>query len=308
MGFFRVECRPLKILVIGSSGFIGQALIPRLLEVGQQVEAWSRRGGRTEGPLRSVAVDLLNAPALPVPQDGPWDAAFLLAAHAVPGQPWTSDLVMENLRMTSRALDHLADHAPGCRVLFTSSAQVYALAPGQRQETDAVAPLHPYGLSKQLSEDWAQSKRNALDLQIIRPFNQIGPGMPEGLLIPDLLAKLASGSPTIAMRGRDDTKDFLDWRDAMDAYLALLEVQAPSGSVWNLCSGREIRVSALIGELQAAAGDRREVTFADARNEALVGNPSKLMKATGWSARRTLADTSRAIVEASAQGRRANIP
>ncbi len=301
----------MKILVIGSSGFIGQALLPRLLEAGHSVEAWSRRGGASSGSLRSVSVDLLGATALPAPQGSPWDAAFLLAAHAVPGLPWSSELVMENLRMTARVLDHLATHAPGCRTIFTSSGQVYTPGDGKHREADPVAPLHPYGLSKQLSEDYAQSKRVVLDLQIIRPFNQIGPGMPKGLLIPDLLEKLASADPAIAMRGRDDTKDFLDWRDAMDAYLAILAVEAPSGSVWNLCSGRESRVSALIAELQTAAGDHRAITFADPRHESLTGDPSKLMAATGWAARRTLRETSQAIVAASAalaQGRRANTP
>lgn len=301
----------MKILVIGASGFIGQALLPRLLEAGHSVEAWSRRGGASLPSLQSVPVDLLGATPLPAPQGGPWDAAFMLAAHAVPGLPWSSELVMENLRMTARVLDHLAIHAPGCRTIFTSSGQVYTPGEGQRRESDPVAPLHPYGLSKQLSEAWAQSKRPLLDLQIVRPFNQIGPGMPKGLLIPDLLEKLASTDPVIAMRGRDDSKDFLDWRDAMDAYLAILAVQAPSGSVWNLCSGRETRVSALIAELQAAAGDHRAITFADLRHESLTGDPTRLRTATGWSARRTLRETSQAIVAASAalaQGRRANIP
>jgi nucleoside-diphosphate-sugar epimerase len=41
----------MKVLVIGSSGFIGQALVARLLAEGHEVEAWDRREGEARpGP------------------------------------------------------------------------------------------------------------------------------------------------------------------------------------------------------------------------------------------------------------------
>lgn len=291
----------MKILVVGASGFIGRALVDRLVLQGHDVEAWDRRGGESTHSVRRIAVDLLSNDALPVPQARTWDAAFQLAAHALPGMPWTRGLVMENLSMTARVLEHLVQHAPGCLAIVASSGQVYAPSTTPVAETAPLGPLRLYGLSKQLCEAWAYSMRDRLQVQIIRAFNQIGPGMARGLLIPDVLDKLSRNEPSLRMSGRDDQKDFLDWRDAMDAYVALLDRPGASGSTYNLCSGEATRVSSLIGQMLTEKRMTREVHFADVRVETLLGDPAKLMQATGWAPRRSLQDTVHAICAAASQ-------
>ena len=289
----------MNVLVIGSSGFIGQALVSRLLAEGHEVEAWDRRPGEAQAGLTVRTVDLLGPAPLPLPEGRPWDAAFHLAAHAVPGIAWTQALVMENLGMTARVFDHLAEHAPGCRAIFASSAFVYAPSPGPVREDAPLGAIHPYALSKQLGETWALSRRNDLRVFVVRPFNQVGPGMPPGLLLPDLLARIQSGESPLQMRGRNDIRDFLDWRDAMDAYLALLTVDAPSGRIWNLCSGRATPVASLIQEVLDALSLATDVRFADPAQTSLVGDPARLVEDASWRPRRSLRDTVAAILEAS---------
>lgn len=290
----------MKILVVGGSGFVGRALVERLMLDGHEVEAWDRKGGSAAPGVQRYSVDLLGPALLPTPRGMPWDAAYHLAAHALPGAVWNRALVLENLAMASRMLEHLALHAPGCVVFLASSGQVYAPSDQPHVETAPLGPLRPYGLSKQLCEDWALSMRERLCVQIVRAFNQIGPGMARGLLIPDLLERLSVPGTQLSMSGRDDWKDFLDWRDAMDAYAHLLRQPGPSGSVWNLCSGRATRVSSLIRQILDERGDRREIRFADPAVETLIGHPGKLMQATGWAPRRTLLETVRTICAAPA--------
>src|SRR5262245_18899872 len=177
----RASGRHVRVLVIGASGFIGRALVERLLAEGCTVDAWDRRGGPAAPRLRRSAVDLLADAPLPAPDAAPWDVAFHLAAHSLPGMPWTRELVLENLAMTARVVEHLSTTAAGCRTIVASSAQVYAPSDEPLREHSAIGPLHLYGLSKQLCEDWALSARQRLRLQIVRAFNQIGPGMPQGL-------------------------------------------------------------------------------------------------------------------------------
>ncbi|WP_243301691.1 NAD-dependent epimerase/dehydratase family protein [Geothrix oryzisoli] len=285
----------MKVLVVGGSGFVGRALAARLLEAAHEVEIWDRTPQAGAPGLSCRSVDLLGNGALPAPDGRPWDAAIHLAAYSVPGMTWTQDLVMANLRMTARVFDHLAVKAPGCKAIFASSAFVYAPAPQPLKETDPLGSTHPYALSKHLGEVWALSLRTSLNVVIVRPFNLIGPGMAAGLLVPDLLERIQSGENPLRMQGRDDIRDFLDWRDAVEAYRHLLDLDAPSGSVWNLCSGRPTRVSDLVRALVQAHGLDRSILFANPGVETLVGDPSRLMAATGWSPRFTLEDTARAI-------------
>src|SRR5687768_10377586 len=227
----------MNVLVIGASGFIGRALVARLLDEGCRVDAWDRAGGPSTDRLQRRAVNLLADQPLPPPDGEPWAAAFHLAAHSVPGIAWNRALVFDNLMMTARAIDHLAAHAPGCRTIVASSGLVYAPTDQALSEDSPLGALRPYGLSKQLCEDWALAARQRLSVQIVRAFNQIGPGMAAGLLLPDVLDRVArQREGPLMMNGRDDWKDFLDWRDAIDAYVLLMRAEAPSGSIWNLCS------------------------------------------------------------------------
>jgi nucleoside-diphosphate-sugar epimerase len=285
----------MKVLVVGASGFVGRALCDRLLAEGHHVDAWDRRGGASATGMQRLAVDLLGATALPRPKQSTWDVAFHLAAHAVPGLSWTRSLVLENLAMTARLMDHLAEHAPGCLTILASSGQVYAPSAERLVEDAPIGPRQPYGLSKQLCETWALSKRDQLRIQVVRAFNQIGPGMAKGLLIPDLLEMAMTNETPLTMKGRNDWKDFLDCRDAIDAYMLLMQTRAPSGSVWNLCSGQRTQVSVLVHAILSELGADREVRFASPLVETLVGDPSKLMGETGWTPRRTMHETVRNI-------------
>ena len=285
----------MKVLVVGGSGFVGRALTSRLMEAGHDIEVWDRAPQAEAPGLRSLAVNLLGPETLPAPEGRPWDAAFHLAAYSVPGMEWTQDLVMANLRMTARVFEHLSRFSPGCRAVFASSALVYGPSQGPLRETDPLGSTHPYALSKQLGEIWALSHRTRLQVCIVRPFNLLGPGMADGLLVPDLLARIRGGEGSILMRGRDDVRDFLDWRDAVEAYLRMLEVDAPTGTIWNLCSGRPTRVSRLVETLLRGHGRQVPVQFADPACEYMVGDPSRLMEATGWAPSRSLDETAAAI-------------
>jgi nucleoside-diphosphate-sugar epimerase len=285
----------MHVLVVGASGFVGRSLTKRLLALGHSVEAWDRILIPDQPGLSAHAVDLLGTEPLPEPGHQPWDAAFHLAAYSVPGMTWGEAQIMANLRMTARVFDHLAKVAPGCRAVFASSAFVYAPNSQALQEDDPLGSTHPYALSKQLGETWALSHRESLRVFIVRPFNLAGPEMPKGLLIPDLMTRVRSGESPIRMRGRDDERDFLDWRDAIEAYVHMLTVDAPSGTIWNLCSGRATRVSELVHHLLLAHGHDREVLFENPGCQTMIGDPARFMAATGWAATHTLLETAEAI-------------
>lgn len=279
--FRDTRIRALKVLVVGITGFLGSHLGAHLRTLGHQVEGWARRDPAPDTCDRHVAVDLRDPGAL-AGLRGPWDAAVLLAGHSVPGADWNETMTSENVTIARHTLDHLAASSPGARALVVSSAHVYAPGPGRRREEDPLAPGGGYGRSKLAIEGEAAARRERLDVQVVRPFNQIGPGLPSGLVARDLLDRLRAREGPLVMGGSDSLRDFLDVRDGVRGLSALLEVDAPSGSVWNLCSGRGVRIAELARTFLEVLGQEREVRFSEDEPTELVGDPSRLAAATGF--------------------------
>ena len=100
------------------------------------------------------------------------------------------------------------------------------------------------------------------------------------------------------MGNLDAVRDFTDVRDVVRAYWMLLERGVP-GEVYNVCTGRGVRLSDLLERLIALSGVRVEVHVDASRLRpadapVLVGDPGRLRAATGWEPtiplERTLAD------------------
>lgn len=280
----------MRILILGAAGFLGRHLVEHLLELGHEVEGWSRRPIAARERLTARTVDLCDEASFEH-RGGPWDGAVHLAGHSVPGEAWNAARVRENVAIAAHGLDHLARVAPGLRVVFVSSARVYPDRAEPHTENEALAPTTLYGLSKELAEAWARYRARDLDVQIVRPFQQIGPSMPPGLLLPELFARISLGSGPIEMRGPDSTIDVLDVRDGVRGIAALLTVDARSSEAWNLSSGKPRRVSELARGLCARLDIDREIRFARHAVVPLVGNSLKLQTATGWSPERSFDDT-----------------
>src|SRR5207302_10629576 len=104
----------------------------------------------------------------------------------------------------------------------------------------------------------------------------------------------------------DAVRDFTDVRDVVRAYWALLG-GGESGEVYNVCSGRGVRIRDLLHTLIQVSGIQAEVRTDPERLRAsdipvLVGDPTKLRTATGWEPRipieRTLKDLLNAMRQA----------
>lgn len=302
----------MRVLLLGASGFLGRHLTHALLAAGDDVEGWSRtpppRARDDEPRVVQRAVDLAR-PDSYAELRGPWDAAVFLAGRSVPGAHgsahWDEREVERNVALWRSALDHLKRVRPGMRVVFLSSARVYAPAHAPLREDEPLGATSAYGIAKELCEVWGRFHARELDVQIARLFNQIGPGMPQGLLVPDLVQAILAGHGTVALRGGDSRIDLLDARDGARAIAALLTVRAPSGSAWNVCSGTPRTVSELARGLMQRLGATQPLTFASTPPPPLCGVSDKLRAACDWAPVHSFDETLDWIASATAAPRSA---
>ncbi len=240
------------------------------------------------------------------------DVVYHLAARSHVGQSWTDGelLVRVNVDGTRHVLDACVAAGVG-RVLVVGSAEQYGrVAPDEIpvRETAPLRPLTPYGESKVAAERLALEafRDDGLAVVCVRAFNHTGPGQPPTFLVPGLAARIAAaerdGADEIALGNLDPVRDFSDVRDVVNAY-ALLAAHGTPGEAYNVSSGRGVRVGDLAAQLLERSARPLTVTVtADLARPVevpvLVGDPAKLVAATGWQPQYTLADTLDAVLDA----------
>jgi GDP-4-dehydro-6-deoxy-D-mannose reductase len=138
---------------------------------------------------------------------------------------------------------------------------VYGAVPAERNpvvEEEPLRPLLPYGASKAAVEAVASVyAAHGLDVITARPFNLLGPGQGADFVagrfaqqIVQIAARRAE--PAIETGPLEPVRDFTDVRDAVRAYVALLEGGAGRGP-FNVCSGVPCSVGDMLREMMALA-------------------------------------------------------
>lgn len=293
----------MRALITGASGFAGRWLVRACAQAGDEVIALSRRetvrlAGDAQGAVTEVSVDLRDAEAVraAVARARP-DVVYHLAALSSVGRSWESpaQTLSENTATAVNVLEALRLQAPGARVVWVSTCEVYGVPDAlPLAESAPIQPANPYAVSKASAEMLAAVYARAHDLEIIRvrPFSHSGPGQRPIFLLASLTRQAAEGrragvSELTIVTGNPDTRrDFTDVRDVVRAYRLLAE-HAPAG-VYNVSTGASISAAeqvALLGEVIAPIAISHEVDPARVRASEVMdlrGDHAALTAATGW--------------------------
>jgi UDP-glucose 4-epimerase len=235
----------MKILLTGSSGFIGTHITKQL----------SKK--HTIIPYdKTIGQDILDQKTLEQHMKGV-DLVIHLAALLNQAESWekseayfTTNVFGTYTVLTAAKNMHVK------RVIYLSSAAVYA------------DPLTPYGMSKKLGEELCKMFRDAMDITILRPFNLYGPGQNDAYnyVIHTFVKQLKNNAPIPIFGDGKQSRDFL----FIDDFISLLEkilLLPPVAGPIDIGTGKDIHIRSLAQLLGKILEKEVTLTFLPKRIE-----------------------------------------
>ena len=168
-----------------------------------------------------------------------------------------SDTLAANVLGTHHLLDALRNAGIAARVLISGSSLVYRQSERALREEDQTAPATPYGLSKLAQEMLGLHAIHEDGQQVVltRSFNHTGPRQEPSYAAPAFARQIAliekgEMPPEITVGNLDSARDLHDVRDTVRAYVEIATRGEP-GRIYNVCSGRAVRIGEVPDRLVA---------------------------------------------------------
>jgi UDP-glucose 4-epimerase len=285
-----------ETLLIGGTGFVGQALAPRLIRAGHRVHLVARRPAPMglEGKALLHTSPLDNAKLLHTLLPG-CQTVFYLASDSTPGTSASEPLWEAELNLTPalRFLDILQKYDHVHLIFISSGGTVYGNPRYLPVDEDhPLSPLSYHGAGKIATEAFLQAycRQYGRNVTILRPSNFYGPGQPyrKGFgIVRGIFEHLRRDLPVEIWGDGENVRDFIYIEDFADACIRLSEMRPKSSSIdiFNVGYGTGVSINRLCGLIESATGRQIQKEYRTGRAvdvRSVVLNCSRLHQYTGW--------------------------
>jgi UDP-glucose 4-epimerase len=278
-----------RVLVTGGAGFVGSALVRLLSERGDSIRVYDNLSTGSAEHLDGTDAELVerdvrDLDALERAVRGCAVVFHLAAGTGV--MPSIEDPFADfdlNARGTLATL-WAARRAGAERLVFSSSNAPLGAGAYPASEEKPAAPLSPYGASKAAGEAYCAAFYGAYGFEAVavRFSNAYGPrSAHKGNVIPLFIRRLLEDEELVVYGDGTQTRDFVFVTDLARGLLQAAEVDGIGGEVFQLASGVETSVNALVSLLGQIAGRTPEVRRQPPRPGEILRNYSLIDKARG---------------------------
>jgi nucleoside-diphosphate-sugar epimerase len=229
-----------KLLIAGGAGYVGSALIPKLLDRGYKVDVVDLFWFGNHLPKQ---VGVLNKDIFQLSEEDlePYDQVIFLAGLS--NDPMAEYSPSKNFVFNAAAPSYLAYTAKRAKVkryVYASSCSVYGYTENELyDETRPVSSTYPYGISKLQGEQAAlQLIDDNFSVISLRKGTISGysPRMRLDLII-NTMFKNAMKERTITVNNPSIWRPILSIQDAVTAYIRAIEANHKISGVFNVASG-----------------------------------------------------------------------
>ena len=232
----------MRIIVTGSSGFVGQHLT-ELLKKDSNVKVF---------PLDLKQADITKYSEVKkyLEKIKP-DQVYHLAGFASSAGKDKELIFKVNVQGTINILKALKELKKPVKVLLASTAYVYANTPKCATEKTKTVGNSFYDKSKiEMEKEALKYQSDNIQIVITRASNHTGPGQKLGFVVPDFceqIVKTKSGG-TIMVGSLEAYRDFFDVRDCVRAYKIVM-TKGESGEIYNIGTGKVIQIKKILAML-----------------------------------------------------------
>jgi UDP-glucose 4-epimerase len=288
-----------RALVTGATGFIGSHLVRRLVALGAEVHAVSRRtrvihADEVTWHLADLRDSSTTAELI---RDARPDVVFHLASMVTGARDVRLALptLESNLASVVNVLTAAADAATA-RVVLAGSIEE-----PKRGRSDAIPPS-PYAVAKWAATAYARmfNRLWGVPVTVLRVAMVYGPGQPDHTkLVPYVTLELLSGrEPQVSSGTR-----LVDWvyvEDVVDAFVAAAESDRSIGQVLEIGTGIQVSIRDTVELLAKIVGGEARPRFGAIADRPMddpqVADPGPAEELLGWLPTTSLADGLRATV------------
>jgi len=258
----------MKVLITGSSGFIGSRLVDWFRAHGVSVMGVDVK----PGAFTDAVSDIRDYSLVKGLVRGADAIVHCAAQTSVPRSVEDPVYDAENNVAGTLNLLEAAKRAEGLRrFIYLSSAAVYG-RPSYipLDEEHPCRPISPYGVSKLAGELYARVYFEVYGVPTvcIRPFNVYGrnaSGSEGSGVIAAFAERIAKGLPPIIYGSGMQTRDFVHVDDVAEMVALALRLEGAVGEVFNCGTGRETRIRDLAEKMIALSGLDLKPEYAGAR-------------------------------------------
>ena len=278
----------MRVLVTGSTGFVGAAVVSKLDECGHSVVAYSRseKPCRDPGKIEHIKGDVFDTVRLP---EAMKKCDIVIHAVGLAGVSLAGERPDESFQDNILSLQVVLEtmrNTGVLRLLLPSSSSVYGTVDKLPIAEDVQpAPTNIYGFYKLIAENLAEaySRNYGVKATILRLFNVYGVG--ESGILSTLIGKTLSNE-VVQLYGEEQKRDFIHVSDVADAFVKMLDL-THKFEIYNVGTGISRSIKDIVNlakecfpALHAEFGTGREILYdsvADVTKikKAIAFNPDK---------------------------------